>query len=191
MKRTFVWSLVLLGPAVFGSGALGCAKKLTKDECNAMLGRSIGMLAYPGGSGEPRNELGLYGGIPGLDVEKLRKDAKGPTKTALDAYDQVCIGSTDQAAFLCARHANDATQLWACGGMVSEAKKAATLAKDMLPRKYDANQCSAYAQHAIAVQALTADEVSKAVQDCDTWLPIGRYDCRMAAKDAQAWKTCP
>ena len=52
------------------------------------------------------------------------------------ALDKVCIGATDQAAFLCARHANDATQLWACGGMVSEAKKAATLAKDMLPQLF-------------------------------------------------------
>lgn len=182
-----VCSLACVAAPLFAGG---CTKKLTPEQCNALLGRSIGMLAYPKG-GEPKNELGLYGGIPGLDVDRIRKEAQGPTKAALEAYDKACLGSDDQAAFLCARHANDATQLWACGGMVAEAKKAAVLAKDLVPRKYDANECSAYAQHAVAVKAISVDDVGKTVQDCDAWLAIGRYDCRMAAKDAQAWKNCP
>lgn len=187
MKRARLVHAVALSVPLF---AVGCTKKLTQDQCNALLGRSIGMLAYPKG-GEPKNELGLYGGIPGLDVDRIRKEAQGATKAAVEAYDKACVGSDDQSAFLCARHANDATQLWACGGMVSEAKKAAVLAKDLVPRKYDANECSAYAQHAVAVKAISVDDVGKTVQDCDGWLLIGRYECRMAAKDAQAWKNCP
>ncbi len=177
--------IVLVAP----SSLVACTKRLTHEQCNHLLGRAIGFAAYPAGT-EPKNEMGLYGGVPGLDVEQLRKEAKGDAKTAMEEFDKACVGSDEEPAYLCARHANDAAQLYACGGMVSKAKDAAGRAKNALMRKYNANQCSEYAQHALKVGAITADDTNKTVQDCDTWMQIGVHDCRMAAKDATAWKSC-
>jgi hypothetical protein len=56
--------------------------------------------------------------------------------------------------------------------------------------KYSVDACSKLAEHGVQVKGITADDVPKVVKQCEDWLEIGFYECRLASKDAASWKAC-
>lgn len=166
-----------------------CSKKLTQEDCNHLLGRGVGLSAY-GNGGEPlQKEMGMYGGVP-VDVEMLRKTARGPAKQAIADFDKVCIGADDHGQIACGRRANNVQEFESCGGVVSKARETGKIARLAVTKKYSVDECSKYAEHGVQVGAATADDVPKLIKECEGWLEIGFYECRTTAKDAASWKAC-
>lgn len=166
----------------------GCNRKLTTEECSHLLGRGVALAALQNIPEEVVKQSGLYG-VP-IDVEVLRKNARGKPKQAIDDFDRMCPTQNDSGVSLCSRRAKNAEEFKACGGMATRAWETGQSAQDAVMRKFTGDECSKYAEQAVKVGAAKADDVSKLVKDCDTWMEIGIHRCQMAAKDAAAWKAC-
>jgi hypothetical protein len=181
----FVLALALLAGSTLGA----CGKKLAQEDCDHLLGRSLGLYAFNPGTEVLSKEMGIYGGVP-VDIAMLRKTARGAAKQAIADFDKACIGADDAGAIACGRRANNAKEFAECGGVVSKAAEAGKIARAAVTRKYSVDDCSKYAEHGVQVKAITADEVPKLVNQCEDWLEIGFYECRLASKDSAAWNAC-
>jgi hypothetical protein len=157
---------------------VSCSHKLTDEDCNHLLGRAIGLAAFSGSAEVP------------VDVDALRKRARGAPKQAITDFDKACLGSSDDGATACARRANDVAQFEGCGGLVKKARDTGLVAKQLVARKHDADECAKYGEHAAKIGVVAFTEAGKAVQDCDAPMELGVYDCRLVAKDAAAWDAC-
>jgi hypothetical protein len=176
-------ALILLAPAVFS-----CSRKLTQEECNHLLGRGVALAAIKAIPEPVVKQSGIYG-VP-IDIEALRKTARGKAKEALNTFDGMCPKQDDNGVSMCSRRAKNEEEFRACGGMALKAWDTGLIARSAVMRKFTGDECSKYAEHAVQIKAATADDVSALVKDCDSWMEIGVHECRMAAKDAAAWKTC-
>jgi hypothetical protein len=165
-----------------------CNRKLTVEECNHLVGRGVALAALKQIPEDMVKASGLYG-VP-IDVDRLRKDARGKAKEALADFDRICPTQDDRGVSLCSRRAKNAEEFQACGGMAARAWETGQVAKAAVMRKFSGDECSKYAEHAVKIGAAAADDVSKLVKDCDTWMEMGVHECRMAAKDAAGWKGC-
>ncbi len=165
--------LVLMASAVSA-----CGKKMTKEECGHLLSRGVGLVAYPSSEVVP------------VDVDNLHARAKGDVKKAIDDFDRTCLGADESDQVLCARRAKSAADFVACGPLTKKAHETGQLAQLAIPKKHSVDECSKYAEHGVKIGAATVDEVSKLVKECDDWMEVGTYRCRLGAKDAAAWKAC-
>jgi hypothetical protein len=166
--------LLLLASTAF----VACGKKLTKDECGHLLGHGVGLIAYPSAEVVP------------VDVDNLHARAKGEVKRAIDEFDRACIGADESDQILCARRAKSSADFVACGPLTKKAYDTGTVAQLAIVKKHTVDECSKYADHGVKVGATSVDDVSKLVHECDTWMEIGTYRCRLGAKDAAAWNAC-
>lgn len=165
-----------------------CNRKLTGEECNHLLGRGVALAALQNIPEAVVKQSGIYG-VP-IDVEALRKSARGRPKEALAEFDAFCPTQDDRGVSMCSRRAKNAEEFRACGGMAARAWEAGLVARGAVLRKFTGDECSRYAEHAVKVSAISADDVSKLVKDCDGWMEIGVHQCQMEAKDASSWKAC-
>ena len=163
---------------VAGTAVVSCSRKLTEEDCNHLLGRAVGLAAFSGSAEVP------------VDVDALRKRARGAPKQAIGDFDKACLGANDDGASACARRANDVAQFEGCGGLVKKARDTGLVAKQLVARKHDADECAKYGEHAAKIGVVAFTEAGKVVQDCDEPMELGVYDCRLAAKDAAAWDAC-
>ncbi len=182
-------SVALAAVAVAAVSATGCGKKLGADECNHLLGRGVGLATGGDGVEVVQKQMGIYGGVP-LDVDLLRKTARGPVKDAIAEFDAACVGHDDGGATLCGRRAKNMDEFRACGGIVAKAADTGKIARLAVTKKHSVDECSRYAEHAVKIGAGTPDDVSALVKECEDWLEIGFYECRLAAKDAASWNGC-
>src|SRR5262249_11995591 len=106
LRPAAVVALTLLAGVV-----VSCSHKLTEQDCDHLLGRGVGLAAFSGSAEVP------------VDVEALRKRARGAPKQAIDAFDKACLGSNDDGVTACARRANDATQFEGCGALGKKARE--------------------------------------------------------------------
>ena len=181
--------IALLTLALVLPSLAGCSRKLTKDECDHLLGRGIALQAQKGIPEPVLKQSGIFG-VP-LDVELVHKIARGKPKEAIEDFDKACHGlDTDSSVVLCGRRAKNEDEFRACGGMAVRALEAGAVAKYAVTRKFSSDECSKYAEHGVKIGALTADDVPKLMKECDGWLEIGYFECRTAAKDPAAWKAC-
>ena len=44
--------------------------------------------------------------------------------------------------------------------------------------------------HGVRIGIALGEDVGKLVRECDGWMEVGVYRCRLAARDAAAWKAC-
>ena len=167
---------------------LSCNRKLTSEECTHLLGRGVAFAALKTIPESVVKQSGLYG-VP-IDVEFLRKNAHGKPREAIADFDAFCPTQDDRGVSLCGRRAKNEEEFRACGGMATRAAEAGVAARAAVPRKFGGDECSKYAEHGVQTKAITADEVSTLIKDCDGWMEIGLHECRMAAKDAASWKAC-
>lgn len=185
VRRTSALALVGIATAAFA----GCGKKLTADDCTHLLGRGVGLATGADGVEVVQKQMGIYGGVP-LDLELLRKTARGSVKQAIADFDAACVGHEDGGATLCGRRAKNMDEFRACGGIVTKAADTGKIARLAVTKKHSVEECSKYAEHAVKIGAGTADDVTTFVKQCEDWLEIGFYECRLAATDAAAWKAC-
>lgn len=167
---------------------LSCSRKLTNEECNHLLGRGVAFAALKTIPEAVVKQSGLYG-VP-IDVDLLRKNATGKPREALADFDKFCPTQDDGGVSLCSRRAKNEEEFRACGAMAVRALEAGASARLAVPRKFTSDECSKYAEHAVKIKAVTADDVSSLIKLCDGWMEIGVHECRMASKDVQAWKAC-
>ena len=176
------------GALMLALASAGCSRKLTQEECSHLLGRGVALAALKGIPDDIVKQSGLYG-VP-IDVELLRKNAHGRAKAAIEEFDRACPLGNDDGVTLCSRRAKNEAEFRACGGMATRAWSAGTVAREAVQRRFNADECAKYAEHGVKIVAITADDVSKAVKDCESWMEIGLHECRLAAKDAAGWKAC-
>jgi hypothetical protein len=155
-----------------------CSHALTDEDCNHLLGRGVGLAAFSGSAEVP------------VDVDALRKRARGAPKRAIDDFDSACRGTKDDGMSACARRANDVAQFEQCGPLVKKARDTGLVAKQLVARKHDADECAKYGDHAVKIGVVSFTEAGKVVQDCDEPMELGVYDCRLVAKDVAAWDAC-
>lgn len=182
---------VLLAAALVlaSSSVAGCSRKLTKEECDHLLGRGIALQAQKGIPEPVLKQSGIYG-VP-LDVELVRKTARGKAKQAIEDFDRACLGlESETGVVLCGRRAKDEAELRACGGLAARALDTGASARLAVTRKFSSDECSKYAEHGVKIGAITPDDVSRLMKECEDWLEIGYFECRTVAKDAAAWKAC-
>jgi hypothetical protein len=165
-----------------------CNRKLTVEECNHLVGRGVALAAIKQIPEDMVKQSGLYG-VP-IDVDRLRRDARGKAKEALADFDRFCPTQDDRGVSLCSRRAKNAEEFQACGGMATRAWETGMVAKAAVLRKFSGDECSKYAEHGVKVSGITADGVSALIKECDGWMEMGLHECRMAAKDAAGWKAC-
>ena len=178
-SRRAVHSIVVVALAVVAVVPVAsCSHKLTDEDCAHLLGRGVGLAAYSGSAEVP------------VDVDALRKRARGAPKRAIDDFDKACLGADDSGATACARRANDVGQFEACGGVVKKARDTGLVARQLVARHHDADECAKYAEHAVKIGVVSFTEAANAVHDCDEPMEMGVYDCRLTAKDAAAWDKC-
>ena len=163
---------------VLTTTVFACGKKLTKEECGHLLGHGVGLVAYPSAEVVP------------VDVDNLHARAKGDVKRAIDDFDRACVGSAESDQILCARRAKSAADFVACGPMTKKAHETGSVAQLAIAKKHSVDECSKYADHGVKIGAASVDEVSKLVRECDGWMGVGTYRCKLAAKDAAAWNAC-
>ena len=178
----------VVATVVLALATLSCSRKLTKEECSHLLGRGVALAALKNIPEPVVKQSGIYG-VP-IDVELLRKNARGKSKEAINTFDGQCPLQDDNGVSLCSRRAKNEEEFRACGGMALKAWDTGLIARAAVPRKFTGDECSKYAEHAVQIKAATADDVSALVKDCDSWMEIGVHECRMAAKDAAGWKSC-
>lgn len=184
MRTTLLFAVVLALPSV-----AGCDRKLTHEECDHLLGRGIALQAQKDIPEAVVKESGLFG-VP-LDVELVRKTARGNAKASIEEFDKACMAVTNgSAVVLCGRRAKNEAELRECGGMAVKALDTGAIAKKAVTRRFSSDECSRYAEHGVKIGAITADDVSKLMKQCEGWLEIGYMECRTAAKDPAAWKAC-
>jgi hypothetical protein len=171
-------SIAVVALALFAGVVVSCSRKLDQQDCDHLLGRGVGLAAFSGSAEVP------------VDVEALRKRARGAPRQAIDAFDKACLGAADDDVTACARRANDAAQFEGCGGLVKKARETGLVAKQLVARKHDADECAKYGEHAAKIGVVAFTEAGKAVQDCDEPMELGVYDCRLAAKDTAGWDAC-
>lgn len=182
--RHLLLMLVLAVPSL-----AGCSRKLTKEECDHLLGRGIALQAQKDIPEAVLKESGIFG-VP-LDVELVRKTARGQAKQAIEDFDRACLGvEVDSSVVLCGRRAKNEAELRACGGMALRGLEAGEKAKGAVTRHFSADECSRYAEHGVKIGAVAPDDVSKLMKECEGWLEIGFVACRNAAKDPAGWKAC-
>lgn len=157
---------------------VSCSRKLTDEDCTHLLGRGVGLAAYSGSAEVP------------VDVEALRKRARGAPKRAIDDFDKACVGAPDDGIVACGRRANDVAQFDACGPVVKKARDTGMVAKQLVARRHDADECAKYAEHAVKIGVATPDEAGTLVHDCDDPMEVGVFDCRLASKDLAGWNAC-
>ncbi len=168
--------------------AAGCSRKLTQEECSHLLGRGVALAALKNIPEDIVKQSGLYG-VP-IDVEQLRKNAHGKAKDAIVEFDRACPVGDDNGVSLCSRRAKNAEEFKECGGMATRAWNTGLIAKAAVIRRFSVDECGKYAEQGVKIAAITADDVSKVVKECEAWMEIGLHECRMQAKDAATWKSC-
>jgi hypothetical protein len=174
---------VMLAPAT-----AGCSRKLTHEECNHLLGRGVALAALQNIPEDVVKQSGIFG-VP-IDVELLRKDARGKAKDAIVEFDRACPLADDGGVAMCSRRAKNEAEFRACGGMATRAWNTGLVARAAVVRRFTVDECAKYAEHGVKISAITADDVSKLIKECEGWMEIGPHECRMQAKDAAAWKAC-
>jgi hypothetical protein len=171
--------LVALTTFVLAStGAVACSRKLAQEDCDAFLGRGIGLLAYASASEEP------------FTVESVRARAREREKKAIAGFDAACVGAADDGQRDCGRYANNIADFAKCGPVTQKARDAAVIAQDALAKKHNADECSKYAEHAVKIGLATPDDAGKYVRECDEFMNVGVFRCRMEANDAATWRGC-
>jgi len=166
----------------------GCTRKHTQEECSHLLGRGVALAALQNIPEDIVKQSGLYG-VP-IDVELLRKNAHGKAKTAIEEFDRACPLANDNGVSLCSRRAKNEAEFRECGGMATRAWSAGLVARAAVQRRYTVDECARYAEHGVKIAAITADDVSKTIKECEAWMEIGLHECRMKAKDGAGWKAC-
>ncbi|GAC1352275.1 MAG: hypothetical protein NVS3B20_19760 [Polyangiales bacterium] len=175
----FLLGRVAMGLAVMvASATASCSHKLGQEECAHLMGHGVGLAAFSDTVVVP------------VDVNDLHQRAHGPSKQALDDFDRSCLGADEGDQILCARRAKTSDEFVACGPIAKRAREAGEVIQLALLKKHNADQCASYADHAVIIGAGTADDAGRLVQECDAWMEIGTYRCRLAAKDARAWAAC-
>ena len=170
---------VVLGAFVTASaGVVACSRKLTQEDCDGFLGRGIGLIAVVSASEEP------------FIVESVRLRARPSEKQAIAGLDAACVGAADDGQRECSRIAHSVAELEKCGPLTKKASEVARVAQNALPKRHGADECSKYGQHAVAIGASTVDAVGEVVRECDGYMNIGIFNCRMTATDAATWKAC-
>ena len=189
MRPVAALALALCLPTLALSGLVGCRRALTAEECDHLLGRGLALQAQKDIPEAVLQKAGVEG-LP-IDVELVRKTARGKAKEAIAAFDRTCRAEeSDPAIVLCGRRAKNEAELRACEGMAMRALEAGAVAKASVTRKFSADECSRYAEHGVKIGAVTADEVTKLMKECEGWLEIGYVACRTTAKDVATWKAC-
>jgi hypothetical protein len=178
----------LMGAAMLALASTGCSRKLTQEECTHLLGRGVALAALRNIPEDIVKQSGLYG-VP-IDVEQLRKNAHGKPKDAIVEFDRACPLADDNGVSLCSRRAKNADEFKECGGMATRAWNAGLIARGAVIRRFNVDECGKYAEQGVKLTAITADDVSKTIKECEAWMEIGLHECRMQAKDAAAWKAC-
>ncbi len=166
----------------------GCSRKLSQEECSHLLGRGVALAALKNIPEDVVKQSGIYG-VP-IDVEVLRKNAHGKAKDAIVEFDRACPLGNDDGVTLCSRRAKNDEEFRACGGMAVRAWNTGLIARDAVMRRFTIDECAKYAEHGVSIAAITADDVSKTIKDCEAWMELGFHQCRMNAKDAASWKAC-
>lgn len=166
----------------------GCSRKLSKEECSHLLGRGVALAALKNIPEDVVKQSGIYG-VP-IDVEMLRKNAQGKAKDAIVEFDRACPLGNDDGVTLCSRRAKNDEEFRACGGMALRAWSTGVVARAAVLRRFTVDECAKYAEHAVKIGAITADDVSKTIKDCEAWMEIGIHECQMNAKDGPSWKAC-
>jgi hypothetical protein len=170
---------VVLGVFMASSASVvACSRKLTQEDCDGFLGRGIGLLAVASASEEP------------FTVESVRLRARPVEKKAIAELDAMCVGAADDGQRECSRIAHTIGELEKCGPLTKKARAVAEIAQNALPKRHGADECSKYGQHAVAIGASTVDAVGEVVRECDGYMNVGIFNCRMTAKDAAGWKAC-
>jgi hypothetical protein len=174
----------LRSPLVVGLSLLlvlpvaSCSRKLTKEQCDHLLGRGIGLAAYSGSAEVP------------VDVEALRKRARREAKAAIASFDQACLGASDNGEINCMRRAKDSAEFIACGDITKKAREAGEIAQLVIAKRHNADECSKYAEHGVHIGVGTADDAGKLHRECDEPMEVGVYKCRLVAADKPAWDAC-
>ncbi|GAC1541650.1 MAG: hypothetical protein NVS3B10_06170 [Polyangiales bacterium] len=160
------------------AAVVSCSHKMNDEDCNALLGRGIGLAMYSGSAEVP------------VDVEALRKRARGAPKRAIVEFDQLCHGADENDAITCTRRANDSAQFVACGPLTKRAREAGEIVQQLIAKRHSADECAKYAEHGVKIGVGTADDAGHLVRDCDEAMEVGVYRCRLGAKDPAAWDAC-
>ncbi len=174
VRRAVALGIVALGAA----SAAACGRKLTQEDCDAFLGRGIGLAAYASAKDEP------------FTVESVRQRARPAEKTAIAQLDAMCVGAADDGQRECMRMAHAATDLDRCGPVAKKAREVGAIAQNALAKRHSADECSKYGEHAVAIGAATFDEVGAVVRECDDFMNVGVFRCRMSATDKARWAAC-
>lgn len=174
LRRLAAIGLVLLG----GASALACARKLSQEDCDAFLGRGIGLLAVASSADEP------------FTVESVRNRARPAEKRAIAELDAMCLNAADQGQRDCSRDAHSIAEFEKCGPLTKKAREVAEVAQNALAKRHSADACSKYGEHAVKIGATSVDDVGVVVRECDGFMNVGIFKCRMAATDAKSWKAC-
>ena len=173
-------SLVALGLAVgLAGGATGCTPRaMTEEECDHLLGRGIALVSFPGDP-EPR-----------MNVENVKQRARGAAKEALTDFAHACVGAKEDGLVMCQRRVKTDAQFKECGALAQQAYATARATEGAIVKHHTTEQCAKYAEHGVQIGAGTADEVGDFHRDCDGWMEVGVYRCRLAAKDKATWRGC-
>ena len=174
VRRAVALGVIALGVAA----TAGCGRKLTQEDCDAFLGRGIGLAAYQSAKEEP------------FTVESVRQRARPAEKQAIAELDAMCVGAPDDGQRDCMRMAHVAADLDKCGPVVKKARAVGAIAQNALAKRHSADECSRYGEHAVAIGAATVDEVGAVVRECDGFMNVGVFNCRMAANDKAGWAAC-
>jgi hypothetical protein len=173
-RRLAALGLLLLGSA----STVACARKLTPEDCDALLGRGIGLLAVASAADEP------------FTVESVRQRARPAEKKAIAELDAMCQGAADHGQRDCALAAKTVDELAKCGPQSKKAREVAEIAQNALAKRHSADACSKYGEHAVKIGAATVDQVGGVVRECDGFMNVGVFRCRMEATDAKGWNAC-
>lgn len=156
-----------------------CASKpLTEEDCDNLLGRGLALVAFPKDAAPP------------LDVQNVKSRVRGDAKAATDAFGKACVGQKNEGIVDCQHRAGSMAAFEQCGPLAVQAVAVARKAEGAIAKKHSTDECAAYATHGVEIGAGTADDAGKLHRECDDWMEIGVYRCRLSAKDKATWIAC-
>jgi hypothetical protein len=154
------------------------SKPLTEEDCDNLLGRGLALVAFPKDAAPP------------LDVQNVKARVRGDAKAATDAFAKACVGQKNVGIVDCQHRAGSMAAFEQCGPLATQAVAVARKAEGAIAKKHSTDECAAYATHGVECGAGTADDAGKFHRECDDWMEVGVYRCRVAAKDKAAWIAC-
>ncbi|MFI5300558.1 MAG: hypothetical protein ACHREM_20935 [Polyangiales bacterium] len=154
------------------------SKNLTEEDCDHLLGRGLALVAFPKEAAPP------------LDVQSVKQRVRGDAKQATEGFAKACIGKKAEGLVECQRRAGSMDAFEKCGALASQAVSVARKAEGAIAKRHSTDECAAYATHGVECGAGTADDAGRFHRECDDWMEVGVYRCRLGAKNKAAWIAC-